>query len=118
MISDSERREVASELREMSEDDSFAAEVFCRNDSYDALVLRAIRAVVGKGEIFGVLADLIDRPTCRNVSGHRDEFKCSECRCKVESLTEVCNERGEIFRVPFMPKYCPNCGAEVVDDAD
>lgn len=32
------------------------------------------------------------------------------------SLTEVRNERGEIFRVPFMPKYCPGCSAKVVED--
>ena len=107
MISDSERREVASELREMSEDDSFAAEVFCRNDSYDALVLRAIRAVVGKGEIFGVLADLIDRPTCE-MRAEGEGFRCSAC--------------GEFHDMSGFDKfpwpYCPNCGAEVVDDAD
>lgn len=61
------------------------------------------------------LADLIDRPTCRNVSGFKDTFECSECRCKVELIAEVCNEYGEPFGVPLMPSWCPNCGAEVVE---
>lgn len=114
MISDEKRREVAENLRYLiirpylrykeQAFDEIADTVLEPWDYHD------INAVIEK------LADLIDRPTCRNVSGHRDEFECSECRCKVESLTEVCNERGEIFRVPFMPKYCPNCDAEVVDD--
>ena len=54
----------------------------------------------------------IDRPTCRNVSGHQDVFMCSECRCKVEIVREECNEYGE-FYTPFMPSFCPSCGAEV-----
>lgn len=62
------------------------------------------------------LADLIDRPTCRNVSGHQDVLTCSECRCKVEIIGEECNEYGECFCVPFMPSFCPSCGAEVADD--
>ena len=61
------------------------------------------------------LADLIDRPTCRNVSGHQDVFVCSDCRCTVEIVGEDCNEYGEIFSTPFMPGFCPSCGAKVVD---
>lgn len=60
-------------------------------------------------------ADLIDRPMCRNVSGYCDRFVCSECRCSVvESIVENCNENGEVFTTPFMPSYCPSCGAEVI----
>lgn len=57
------------------------------------------------------------RSTCRNVSGYKDTFECSECHCKAELTSEVCNEHGEPFSVYFIPAYCPNCGAEVVDDA-
>lgn len=64
------------------------------------------------------LADLIDCPTCRNVSGYQDVFECSECGCRVELTAEVCNEYGEPFHMPFMPLFCPGCGAEVVDDDD
>lgn len=105
MISNNRRLEVAAELRKMSEDDSFAAEAFTRNDNYDALVLRAIRAVVGKGEIFGVLADLIDRPTCE-MRAEGEGFRCS-----------ACGEFHDISGFDRFPwAYCPNCGAEVVRD--
>lgn len=128
MISDQQRREVAARLRnnlvymrdnrEFYEYDLDAVE--CGNKTYRNIACSVERlANFEHGNYIHVcetLADLIDRPTCRNVSGHRDEFECSECRCKVELLTEVRNERGEIFRVPFMPKYCPGCSAEVVED--
>ena len=55
------------------------------------------------------------RPTCRNVSGCQDVFECSECRCRVELITEVCNEYGDPFHVPLMPSWCPNCGAKVTE---
>lgn len=57
-----------------------------------------------------------DRETCRSVSGDQNRFECSECRCRAELVTEVCNEYGEPFHVPLMPSFCPNCGAEVVDE--
>lgn len=57
---------------------------------------------------------VIGRPTCKNADSHYDVFECSLCHCKVELITEVCNEYGEPFDVPFIPSYCPNCGAEVV----
>ena len=114
MTSDEKRREVAAKLRNGG----------IARDSEEAYVLLLSRvgirpqlpATSTYKDAMVRIADLIDRPMCRNVSGHRDEFECSECRCKVESLTEVRNERGEIFRVPFMPKYCPGCSAEVVED--
>lgn len=52
------------------------------------------------------LADLIDRPTCRNIGGEDGtngeyyDFFCSACGFAA-SVTD--------------PKYCPNCGAEVVE---
>ena len=64
------------------------------------------------------LADLIDRPTCGNVSGCQDVFECSECRCRAELVTEYCNEHGDPFHVPLMPSFCPNCGAEVVEKVE
>ena len=57
-------------------------------------------------------------PTCRNVSGCQNVFECSECRCRAELVTEVCNEYGEPFHVPLMPSFCPNCGARVVRGDD
>lgn len=112
MISNKQRREVAERLRNCHRRDreaqgAFIARMVKGSDTVTALDVCLLPKL---------LADLIDHPTCRNVSGHRDEFECSECRCKVESLTEVRNERGEIFHVPFMPEYCPGCSAEVVED--
>lgn len=112
MISDQQRRELAARLRTDHRRDREPQGVFIA------------RMVKGKGRVTVLdvlrlpetLADFIDRPTCRNVSGHRDTFECSECRCKLELTAEVCNERGEIFHVPFMPKCCPNCRAEVVEN--
>ena len=64
------------------------------------------------------LADLVDWPTCRNISGYQDTFECSECRCKVEIVGENGNEYGDVFSTPLMPHYCPNCGAKVLDDGE
>ena len=62
MISDEERREVARKLRSLDEHID-GMPLMCTKQEHDALALRAIRAVVGKGDIFHLLADLIDRPT-------------------------------------------------------
>ena len=114
MISDTERREVASKLRGLDEQID-GVPPMCSPQVHNAMALGAIRAVVGEGEIFHLLADLIDRPTCKNASGCDDVFECSECRCKVEATSECGNEYGEIFHVPYMPSYCPSCGAVVVE---
>lgn len=127
-ISDERRREVAKELRGLDvsdlgdrgniidtpeeEGDLFSRILEVANDYrpglHYAMSHFAARDAV---ELF---ADLIDRPTCRNVSGHQDVFECSECRCRVELITEACNEYGETFNVPLMPSWCPNCGESVV----
>lgn len=115
MITDERRREVAQALRGLSEDDSFAAEALERDVYYDALVLRAIRASVGRGDIFSLLADLTDRPTCHDTGERINSFTCSSCGFR----------EGKIMFNPFTYsfreikpdwKYCPNCGDEVVED--
>lgn len=110
MITDEERREVAQVLRGLSEGDSFAAETLERDVYYDALVLRAIRASVGKGDIFPLLADFIDRPTCRleltDIETHGNAkvriYECSKCGRTCEEIY------GKYER-------CPHCGAEVIE---
>lgn len=102
---------MAQVLRGLSEGDSFAAETLERDVYYDALVLRAIRASVGKGDIFPLLADFIDRPTCRleltDVETHGNAkvriYECSKCGRTCEEIY------GKYER-------CPHCGAEVIDD--
>ena len=71
--------------------------------------------VVRADALFDRLADLIDRPTCKNVSEYQDVFDCSECWCRVELVTEGWDEHGEPCYAPLMPSFCPNCGA-VVDE--
>lgn len=113
-ISDEKRREVAARLRGLDEATSTLSPEYSRQE-YDAMVLRAIRAVVGEGDIFHLLADLIDRPTCRNVSGSDDVFKCSECGAEFEPIAVNGNEYGDVFYTPLKPLYCSACGAEVVE---
>lgn len=114
MISDKQRHDVARKLRVLA----------CTPDEI-GITERAVISELGisegiyddccRSEDVLAVADLIDRQTCRNVSGYQDVFECSECRCRVELITEVCNEHGEPFSVPLIPSYCPNCGAEVVE---
>lgn len=112
-ISDEERRRVASHLRELSETDSLIYELKPSDLFYSSMLLMSIRAIVGKGDIFERLAELVDRPTCRNIyaetekGGCENGFKCSECGNTVEDY--------EGFRISGEFNYCPNCGAEVVE---
>ena len=127
MISDEKRREVAEKLRRqlkyMKRDDGYIKDV--NEVEYGNLTYRNIAGSVEpsgnfiKGNyvhIVELLVDLIDRPISHNASGYDDVFECSECRCRVELIVEVCNEYGEPFHVPLMPSFCPNCGAEVVSN--
>lgn len=116
MISDKERRRAATELREAS------TGAYRHVDSLDVIAGAVGVEIDGKfsheveNETFAALVDFIDRPTCRNVSGYRDVFKCSECGVELELISAVCNEYGEEFHVPFQPHFCPNCGAVIVDE--
>lgn len=134
MISDDDRRDVAACLRSEArymrykqawyEEDADLCE--CGNRAYRNIANSVIPGSNFSSDYILVverLADLIDpklidRQTCENTSGYCDVFECSECRCKVEATMEHKSEYGGIFNVPFIPSYCPNCGAEVVDDDD
>lgn len=103
-----ERREVAARLRGLDEDTATLSHAYSKQE-YDAMVLRAIRAVVGKGDVFHLLADLID-PTCEYVPIGGERFSCSECGSTVRLDFDV----PVTDETPMPFKYCPNCGAEVV----
>lgn len=101
MISDDERRDVAKRMRGIILDDPHVW--------LDIMVGKAVVGVIGYGEKIGeTVADLIDRPTCRICATdheYEDSVRCDRCRMT--------------FRRPLEPfKYCPNCGAEVKDDAE
>ncbi len=105
MTINEKRREVAQKLRDV------ATECY----SYGVLegdVLSIIGAyatdsacLVSSDSVFDV-ADLIDRPTCHiSETDHEfeDSIRCDRCR--------------KTFARPWEPfNYCPNCGAEVVED--
>lgn len=74
MISDDERREVARKLREDAANDKLREQVFV-----EEIIAGCIGETmydewgnVREVEILTRLADLIDRPTCHNASGHQD----------------------------------------------
>lgn len=89
----------ADELGGMSLQKRLAKELELENTSWRG-VLRGI-------------ADLIDRPTCRNVYDENEMgscingFECSECGNMVEDY--------EGYRVSGEFNYCSKCGAEVVE---
>lgn len=109
MISDKERRRAVAELREAS------TGAYRHVDALDVIAGSVGVEVGGKfcheveNETYAALADLIDRPTCRNLSPKpADVLLCSECGEHVDiAYVETCDE--------YHAKYCPNCGAEVVE---
>ncbi len=109
-VTNEERREVATRLRCNAQ--------LCPNALFD------LHETVGDstytlGGIATRLADLIDRPTCHDVTDlDRESFKCSRCGYRVLSIdgapdaAKLVSPKGGV--VDF--GYCPNCGAEVVSN--
>ena len=111
-ISDTERREIARKLREI--------EWRTMPELTDGEILDLLAASVGfvqyRNEDFdegllGRIADLIDRPTCRNEEdGYDRSFLCSACGYEAWTYDDSgCDPKDFSF--------CPNCGKEV-DDAE
>lgn len=106
------RLKVTAELRNLSETDSVAG-CLDKIDRY-SMGFQALKAVVGKGDLFENLADLIEPDTC--VMSFVEEetmittYRCSNCHHAV--VTPV------LCGYPF--SFCPYCGAKVrmVDDGE
>lgn len=123
MISDRERREAARELRAMDMTDIEENGCILDSPKYVGLLLmRMLDAVCdyrpglhyfpshfSAQAVVELFADLIDRPTCV-MTDIGDEFEqryvCSGCHSEFDM--------SDFERFPY--RYCPNCGAEVVDD--
>lgn len=103
-ITNEKRREVAARLRGLDEATDTLSPEYSRQE-YDAMVLSAIRAVVGEGDIFHLLADLIDRPTTTRHGKFKTKYGRETPCC------EVCGYSIGDMRW----NYCPKCGAEVVE---
>lgn len=125
MISDDERREVAARLRnelQYMKKRSWWYEGAMVEEGGNA-AFRNIAGAVKPGSNFNDeyietverLADLIDRPTCRNVHDGR-EFECSECGMQWHLLDRA--DALEEWAHVRSPRYCPNCGAEVIPHAE
>lgn len=106
MSSKLERRlEVAAELRQLGETGS-VAEYLDKPIRYQ-MGFQAIKAVLGKGDCFELLADLIEPQTC-TMSFVEEEmgraiFACSNCRNTVDDMA--------LFGCKF--QFCPHCGAKI-----
>lgn len=118
-ISDEERREVTARLRNQLAYMRLNAKWYeeevdiekCGNGAY-----RNIAASVEEcGNMFSgnyvhiveLLADLIDRPTCKNLATKTaDELFCSECG---EHVDIAYVENADDYHA----RYCPNCGREI-----
>lgn len=110
MIDDEMRREVAARLRnDVSE-----------SECIDYAVFRIINDVLGIEHATGahaahVLADLIDRTTCFDTeSKDSKSFTCSACGFS-ESKLVVSPFALSFLGVKPSYRYCPNCGADVLD---
>lgn len=107
MINDSERREVAARLRSLDVHDwnDFMDEV----DSLETAIGCSIGQDWQDQNWWQRLADLIDRPTCKNLATHLvDELVCSACGERVDIAYL---DSDDDYRV----RYCPGCGAKVVE---
>lgn len=73
---------------------------------HNAMALSAIRAVVGNGDVFHLLADLIDRPTAKQE--HNGAYwRCTHCGAFTRKDAVVKDGLGV---VPL--RCCGNCGRE------
>lgn len=113
MVTDDKRREVAQELRELRHTTYYREEVV--ENICDAISIADPANTFREPEdVYKLLADFIDRPTCRNIYDEDEDgacangFQCSDCGHVVEDY--------EGYRVHGTWNYCPYCGAEVIDD--
>lgn len=122
MITDEEYREIAEELRARHNCNGFD-----QCDECQELSLRLFGDTLALCQLdnndvhyWEALADLIDRPTCRNIADlEKESFKCSRCGCRVLALGSmpegVLVVTSEAFPVDWYS--CPVCGAVVEDGA-
>lgn len=136
MINDEERRKIAEDLRGESETwmDTFPGATV-EEEAFGSAVLSDLMVFVGLDDespvhaIYARLADLIDRPKCKNVSEFGSHTVMQGDAFKDEEFDFVCSKCGinlmgdEMDSSPLLDgkfehhalSFCPNCGAEVVE---
>lgn len=116
MIGNEERKAVAKLLR----DGSIFMTMDCRScNMLTEIVYGRAGAICGDAVVLGVctgncsmLADLIDRPTCRIIHDERRDCEvCTNCSTAFE-IAEFDYADAMVFE---KYSYCPKCGAEVVE---
>lgn len=105
MITDEQRREVANGLRHQ------VKKLGSRMDAHEfayyvADVIDPDNELLRWDQMTLLLADFIDRPTCK-MTREGEGFRCSACG--------TFHDMSGFEKFPW--PHCPNCGAEVVDDA-
>lgn len=107
MISDDERREAAARLRALDIHDwyDYKDEI----NSLESAIECNVDQRFESQSWWHRLADLIDRPTCRNEYGSGRSFFCSACGCDVWTYDDSYCDPSDFL-------FCPNCGSEVVHD--
>ncbi len=109
-ISDTERREAARKLREIER------QTLC--ELTDGELIDFLVEAVGFNRytnedfdegLLGLIAELVDRPTCKNSEYLYDGsfFECSKCG---ERWELTCGSQADNNL-----NFCPRCGAEVVE---
>lgn len=112
MISGSECRDIAAQLRKSRDFVSSLPKASLEQNAFDTFerVLELVH--YDGGNLFDYLARLIDRPTCRNVYDEHEMgacangFECSVCGNRVDDFEHCC--------ITGTFNYCPECGEEVV----
>lgn len=107
-ISNQERRKIAAQLRESRDYVSCLPKLPLAQNAIDVFERMLECVHYESGNVFDHLADLIDRPTCKNSEYLYDGsfFECSECgeRWELSCGSPADNNLN----------FCPRCGAEVV----
>lgn len=109
MISDKERRKFAENLRYIAQHPPEWATSACAiAEVFDA----NYPLWKDSGELFDILADLIDRPAIKPEPSGRAYWRCPRCGAfnYRSAVTDCCGV------IPV--HYCANCGAEVNDEVD
>ena len=119
-ITNDERRKVAAKLREAREN---LEEIPVPNDlrercfTYMYHIVKVIAKVIGRGEIFTSLADLIEpepERTCHVVQTIRYDYEFGYAG--TEYVTELSCGHKYVDSYGDAPDYCPWCGARVVEE--
>lgn len=116
MISDDERREIATKLRKQA--DKLGLNMDAHEfANYTADVLDVDENMMWYGMELR-LADLIEPEpdrTCRDV-GDGDKFVCSKCGASLDYEGHWDEPTYWVDDVAAAVEYCPHCGAEVIYD--